>query len=101
MAEVAAFDDRGKQFADYAMSSYIDTDDWNTVYIAKSESASFKVKLKGDIQFLHEVVLLDIKPKYFNMREHPEDIDINQLVAFQSTIPEISARKNSTSSAKF
>jgi hypothetical protein len=47
------------------------------------------------------VVLLDIKPKYFNMREHPEDIDINQLVAFQSTIPEISARKNSTSSAKF
>jgi len=77
LAEVAAFDDRGKQFADYAMSSYIDTDDWNTVYIAKdwntvyiakSESASFKVKLKGDIQqYLHEVVLLDIKPKCFNM----------------------------------
>lgn len=87
-ATIKAYDDRGKQYEDYAMSA-IDTRGWNTIYIEKNASKTFTVQVKGDKEFLSKVVLNPIKPENFNMRELPEGMDIKNIIKVESAIPNI------------
>jgi len=84
-APITAYDDRGDQIDNYAMSS-LSTKDWDTVYIDKGASRELEVKFKGKREYLKEVILGDIKPEYFNMRKLPEAIKIQDLIICRSEI---------------
>lgn len=91
-APVKAYDDRGKEYKDYADSA-INTRDWDTVYIEKNSSKTFTVKVRGDVDFLQKVIIGKIKPENFNMRELPNKIEFNKLIKVESSIPNVIIEK--------